>query len=101
MKLLIRIILSPIIFLWAMFLLAALTLFPLPLLVWLSFVGLILHPFTWLLNKSGSDVETFDPLFNFSRYDWINHLLGFTVYLWSPFAIVYMYIKTGEVFNPS
>jgi hypothetical protein len=107
---LLRIILSPFIFLWGCFMLFAGTLFPLPLLVCFSFGGFISIPFVWLLKQSGSDIDYMDPFFNeCGDSDWGeedkayivagNHFLGITIYFWGAFVVTYDYIKTGEVFT--
>ena len=100
-----RIILSPFIFLWGIFLLAAGTLFPVPLLVLISMYGLICTPFIWLIKKSKTNIKYPEPFL--SKYgDYENeknimrdHLFGATIYLWGAFAVVYNYIKTGEIFT--
>ena len=94
--------------------LAAGTLFPLPLLVMFSVGGLIGSPIVWLLRKSGSDINYPDPfithpyetLDEYERYcsenvmlHMANHFFGATIYAWGAFAVVYHYIKTGEVFT--
>lgn len=97
-KLILRIILSPFIFLYGIFLLAAGTLFPLPLLVVLSFYGLISIPIIWLLNKSGVEVNQMDNAFiSYSNSQALNHFLGLTIYFWGAFYVVYMFIKKGEL----
>ena len=58
---LLRVLLSPFIFLWGCFMLAAGTLFPLPLLVGISLYGLLLEPFIWLLRKSGYNINGIEP----------------------------------------
>ena len=60
-RFLLRILLSPFIFLWGIFLLAAGTLFPLPLLVMISFFGFLLEPFIYLFRLSGSKINGIDP----------------------------------------
>lgn len=111
---LLRIALSPFIFLWGVFMLAAGTLFPLPLLVMFSVGGLIGSPIVWLLRKSGSDINYPDPFIPYPcetlgeyemRYGenvllhMMNHFFGATIYVWGAFAVAYHYIKTGEVFT--
>ena len=98
-KILLRVILSPFLFCWALFLLAAATLFPLPILVAFSFFGLILEPFIWLLRKSGSKINNIEAFCNGKYHNAIGHFLGMTIYIWSPFAIVYLYVKKGELFT--
>jgi len=97
-EILIRILLSPIILIWYIFLLGAATIFPFPILVIISFISMVIHPFIWLLKKSGSEVENFEP-FIILHNDFLSHLAGATIYLWIlPFGI-YDYIKTGDIFK--
>jgi hypothetical protein len=91
-----RCLLSPIVFLWGAFMVCAGMLFPIPLIVIFSFIGFIIHPFVWLLNKSGSDIEGIDDLINVTPYVMINHLLGITLPLWGAFAVAVHYVNTGE-----
>jgi len=81
------------------------TLFPLPLLVIFSTMGLIVTPFVWLLRKSGTDIKYPEP-FMAKGEDYGNeknimrdHLFGATIYVWGAFAVAYYYVKTGEVFT--
>lgn len=112
---LLRIALSPLIFMWGVFMLAAGTLLPvLPLFVMFSVGGLICSPIVWLLRKSGSDINYPYPLIahpyetlgiyrihcseNVLRH-MMNHFFGVTIYVWGAFAVAYHYIKTGEIFT--
>jgi hypothetical protein len=96
---LLRVLLSPFIFLWGCFMLAAGTLFPLPFLVIISFYGLLLEPFIWLLRKSGSKINGIEPFINVRGNNALGHLLGLTIYVWGSFAIVYVYLKDGTVWT--
>lgn len=102
---LLRIALSPFLFLWGVFILMAGTLFPLPLLVVFSVGGLIGTPFVWLLRKSGTDIKYPEP-FMTKGEDYENeknimrdHFFGATIYVWGAFVVAYHYIKTGEIFT--
>jgi hypothetical protein len=95
-----RILLSPMVFIKYCFLLAALTIFPLPLLVMISFFGLFDAPVVWALKKAGSDVKYLEPwlssvteeTFKTAMY---GHFIGATIYIWGAFYATYFYIKTG------
>lgn len=98
-----RIVLSPFIFLWGVFILAAGSIFPIPLIVMFSFFGVIATPFIWVLRQSGSDISyigVFTP-FSSNEDSFLNAMagsvLGLTIYFWLPFAAVYLYVKSGEI----
>jgi hypothetical protein len=65
-KLLLRLILSPFIFLYGCILLIAFTFFPLPMLVLLSIIGIICEPFIWLLRVSGGS-RKYRTIFRLSK----------------------------------
>ena len=96
---LLRVILSAFIFLWGCFMLAAGTLFPLPLLVGISLFGLLLEPFIFLLRKSGSNINGIEPFIDNTRNNALGHFLGLTIYIWGAFAVVYFYLKDGTVWT--
>lgn len=96
-RFLLRVLLSPFIFLWGCVMLAAGTLFLLPLLVIISFCGLLLEPFIWLFRKSGSNINGIDPFINVTNNNALGHFLGLTIYVWGAFAVVYIYLKDGTV----
>ncbi len=99
-KLLLRVILSPFIFLYGCILLIAFTFFPLPLLVLYSIIGIAFNPFIWLLRKSGVEIDSIAPFFNYpNRSKIIGHFIGLTVYIWSPFFMAYWYIKYAVIYN--
>jgi hypothetical protein len=105
---LLRLILSPFVAIWGVCLLATGTVFPLPLLIIMAFFNLITLPFILLFNLSGSDVKSVlgdisvintghkNPIIE----NVLESLLIITVYLWAIPAIVFHYIKTGEIYNP-
>ncbi len=94
---LLRIILSPLVFLWGLFLLAAGTLFPLNIIVGLSIMGFMLEPFVWLLKKSGSNISGIEPFIDDTGNNALGHFLGITIHIWGAFAIVYIYLKDGTI----
>ena len=102
---LLRIALSPFLFLYGVFLLMTGTLLPLPLLVIFSVVGFIGTPFVYLLRKSGTDIKYLEPLMK-EGVDYENeknimrdHFFGATIYVWGAFYVAYHYIKTGKIFT--
>lgn len=97
-RFLLRILLSPFIFLWGIFMLAAGTLFPLPLLVIFSFIGFLLESFIYLFRLSGSEINGIEPFIP-TKYTMLSHLLGLTIYIWGAPAIAVNYILTGEVWT--
>jgi hypothetical protein len=97
-RFLLRILLSPFIFLWGIFMLAAGTLFPLPLLIMFSFIGFLIEPFIYLFRLSGSEINGIDPFIP-TKYTMLSHLLGLTIYIWGAPAIVVNYVLTGEVWS--
>ena len=102
---LLRILLSPLLFLWGCFMLAAGTLFPLPLLVMFSVGGMISVPFVWIFRKSGSKINYPEPFmcdyndFEEEKNIFRDHFFAATIYVWGAFAVAYHYVKTGEIFT--
>lgn len=96
---LLRIILCPLIFLYGAFIAIGGVLFPTTILMIFSFYGMILEPIVWLFNKTGSNIKNFDPFIDEYESTFINHFLGFTIIIWLPFYMSYLYISTGEIFN--
>jgi hypothetical protein len=105
-KFLIRVALSPLLFLYGIMLLGAGSLFPLPFLIMLSIAGIISKPFVWMLRKGGTDINYIEPFFgnykdfNLEKNIVKNHFIGLTIYFWGAFAVSYHYIKTGKIWNP-
>lgn len=97
-RFLLRILLSPFVFLWGIFILAAGTLFPLPLLIMYSFIGFFTEPFIYLFQLSGSEIGRIEP-FILTKYTMLSHLLGLTIYIWGVPAIVINYILTGKIWT--
>jgi hypothetical protein len=98
-KKMIRIALSPIVFLWGVFLLCAGTLFPIPLLIMFSCMLLFKMPFVWLLKKGGAKFEDDFPFIDAFKSNALNHLAGITIYLWGAFAVAIHFIINGKVFT--
>lgn len=98
MRLTIRILLSPLIFLWGFFLLFTLTMFPIiPMIVlFIGIFGLLSMPFIWLLRKGGSDIEYIEPFIDEIDNIFLSYLATITVYFWFPLYYTYYYIKTGK-----
>ncbi len=98
-NLLLRICLSPFVFLWGCFMVLAGCLFPVPMIAVISLISLFTMPFVWLLNKTGATLEVMDPLITVSRFNSVNHFLGVTIFIWGAFAVAGEYIRTGHVFT--
>ena len=96
-----RIILSPFIFIYYSFLIFAGLLFPTTMLIIISLIGLIKIPVFFLINKSIDDEVSLEnePFIEYSRYIFVNHLIGATVLLWFPFYFTLKYITEGEIIN--
>ncbi len=88
-----RILLSPIVFIWGIVIIICCTIFPIPLLIGYSIIGIVIEPFCNLLGVKGLEPFVEYP----SKYNYIGHILGITVYIWSPFLFVYLYILEGEI----
>lgn len=111
-KILLRILLSPFIFLYGVLMLLVLTIFPLSFIIPISFVCFVLTPIIWVLRESGSEIKYPEP---FIRYPYEtlfefkvncnnsvllymrNHFLGIIIHIWVVFAFLYRYIKTGKI----
>lgn len=102
-KYFLRVLLSPLIFIWGIFVLCAATFFPLPIIVIVSGVGIITIPLVWIFNKVGSNLKNIVPFM--SKYDdfekgkniFRDHFFGLTIYFWGAFAIMFYFIKTGKI----
>ena len=101
-KILIRILLSPFIFIWGVFFTAAMCLFPIPLIMGCSLIGLISQPFIYLIKKGGTEIKYCEPFLNendcklFKSY-FIANLIGILSPIILPFAIMIIYIMEGEI----
>jgi len=99
-KLLLRVILSPFIFLYGCIWVIAFTFFPLPLVLIYSIAGLVFEPFIWLLCKSGVEMESLEPFFddpNNSKST--GHLIGITFFIWYPFFLAFWFVKYAVIYN--
>ncbi len=97
---LLRIALSPFIFLYSFILLAAWTLFPLPLLIMMSLEGIFLTLLYSILNYTGLQLSTEEnEWISATKYKFLNHFIGCTFYFWFPFYTVYKYIFNAEIIN--
>jgi hypothetical protein len=107
MKLLLKILMIPIVIIHAIIVLVALCMFPLPLILLITFFSLILQPFVWSFTIAGvEDVENpFEP-FGFisisDKYSYLsNTILTLTVPIWFiPFS-VYYYFRYNKLLNIS
>lgn len=101
-KILIRIILSPFILIWGVFFTAAMCLFPIPLVMGFSFIGLISQPFIYLLRKGGTKIKYCEPFLNendhrlFKNY-FIANLIGILLPIILPFLIMIIYIIENKI----
>jgi hypothetical protein len=101
----VRILLSPFIFLWGCFMLAAGTFFPLCILVPMSIYGVLFSPFIWIFRKTGSNIKNFEPFmsdgddYENNRNITRDHFYGATIHIWGAFAVAYTYISTGKIFT--
>lgn len=101
MKILARVIATPIVFIIGVFMVSAGMLFPIPLIMMFSLGDLIALPFISLLNKGGADISPSDPFI--SRHDIDIHvslrlILGVLIPIWAPFAYTWYYIKNGKLY---
>ena len=99
-RFLLRILLSPFILIWGIFLTAAMMLFPMPLLCGITLFHLIGYPFMLLFNMAGAEIEIPDPFVNdVSKSYLIGYILTITIPIWGMFAIVGHFILTGKVWT--
>ena len=96
-SIILRILLSPLVFIWGLIVTVGISLFPGILLIFTSFFGLLFAPIAWLLNKSGANVKSIEPLFDQTGNDTVGHSLGLTYFIWAPFSFVYNYIRYGII----
>ena len=102
-----RILLSPFIFLYGIFLLIAYTMFGLPIPVIYSLFALLSTPTFFSLRKSGVIINYPTPFIshfnNTMSENHIllsnigNHFITTTIYLWGAFFVTYHYIKTAKI----
>jgi len=97
-KLLIRIVISPIAFMWGIILLLS------PLSAWATIlitvgglVGLVFYPLLWLIRKGGIEIRTLEDGDRILDSEPLTYFLCLTIYLWLPFYSSYLFIKKGEL----
>jgi hypothetical protein len=97
-KLFLRILLSPIILLYGLFITFGGIIFPTTCIIMFSFFGLVSTPIIFLLKKSGCDLNYLEPIIEeYTDNIFIDHLLGFTILIWGALYITYKYIQTAKV----
>lgn len=99
---LIRIILSPLLFAYAAILLGTVTVIPiLPFLVFAAIANIIATVLTPLFRFAGVNVEVPDSVFDIIEIKPkpIPDILGVTIYFWFPFYVMYLFLKSGKVFQ--
>ena len=105
MKIIYRMALTPLVFIYGVFILAAGTIFPVTLIVMMSFIGLLFYPFVSLFRAAGGDIgeSMFDEPFIHEVEEecgtWIAHLAGATVHIWGAFYISWLWLVKGELFK--
>jgi hypothetical protein len=98
-KVFIRVLLSPFIFLWGLILLLAGSLFPITLLVLISFICLLLEPFIWIFKKIDVNITSIEPFFDITKNNAINHFIAISIHIWGAFYVSYIFIKEGTIFS--
>jgi hypothetical protein len=103
MKTALRILFIPIVALIGLFMLAAGTMFPITLIVFLHLFCLIGQPFVWLINCSlDTKIKNMEPLyFLIGKSDIVQYLLGATIHLWFVPYYIYYYLKNGKLLDLS
>jgi hypothetical protein len=96
-RILLRVVLSPLVFICGVILTCVLIVFPLPILCGITFFQLIVYPFIVLLNKAGSEIEIPEPFIDTTNNTLINYVLTITLPLWLAFAVVVYFIITGKL----
>lgn len=101
-KILIRILLSPFIFIYSIFFTAAMCFFPMPIIIGFSLYNLITQPFVYLIKKGGTEIKYSESFFNecdnklFKNYLFAN-ITGVLLPILLPFIITIIYIKNGKI----
>lgn len=108
-KLLIRILLSPFIFIYGLYILIVLSLsIVLPIIMIHGICCIIWSIMVFVLKKGGTKIDYPEPLLDFllpsNSGDNIKtiitgHFLSSTVYIWLPFLVTYCYLKNGDIVN--
>jgi hypothetical protein len=95
----IRSCLSPLVFIYGIFITLAMCLFPIPLIMLSAIAGMFLCPLTWLSIKTGSTMEYHWAFLNPTKSNFLNHFISFTIVIWGAFYIVWFYINTGQIYD--
>lgn len=90
-----RILLSPLVFIYALTIDAAMILLPFTLATMFGFYSCLSYPFIWLLKKADVEVEYMDDLM-LHDHPFIDGLLGMTIIIWFPFYLTFDFIITGK-----
>ena len=93
-----RILISPLVCLWGIFIMAMGSLFWFPFLMMVSIVGIIAELSGFILRLGGSNIQKMEPLIT-TKYNcaMLSHLLGLTIYIWYLPASTIAYILYGEI----
>jgi hypothetical protein len=91
-----RVLILPIVFVWFLFVYAALVIFPLCIIQMMGLTFLILSPFIWILKKAGAKIEVPEGFIN-TGFIIIDYLATATICFWLPFMMSYYFIKEGEL----
>ena len=94
-----RLLLSPFILIYGIFMTMAGFLFPIPLLMCITMTHLVYYPFILLLNKAGSNITAEEPFINIANNYPLGYIVTITIPVWGMFAIVVYYVKTGKVWG--
>jgi len=91
-----RIVLSPFIFIYGILMTLVFSIFPFSLITILGIIFCFICPFIWLYRKTGNNIEYPKGIIH-TRYYFINYMLVSTICIWFPFWIVFNFIKRGEI----
>jgi len=98
MKTILKILITPFIFLLHALMVIAGLIFPTSMIMLYSFFFFICSPFVWILNLTlENKIEIEDPMFGEEYGKTLGHLLGVTLIAWVPFYAVWMYWKENKV----
>lgn len=102
-KMIIRIILTPFIFVGGLITVVAGLILPTTMTIIGSFILLIQKLIIDVLNLGLSNkIENTDmSLITPTKSEYLNHILGITVIIWFPFFVCYVWLIKGEIFKIS
>jgi len=89
-----RMIVSPLIFIYGLFI--ALNPF-LWIISFCSLGSLFLQPFIWLVRKADTDIKYLECFFDETEYITLNYIIGIFCFVLMPFYIVYIYVKENRL----